>query len=139
MIDETKLIEFLKCEKYILIDEDSTDMTTEYEKKNAWELSRNTFINSVLKEIENLKLPNMIIPDAYQVAYYDGDHNNNCFDEDFFYKQDDLSREIQHSKESFDKNYIDKTRVFAIVAGTSVELCEAKGKLGDWNLRNSIN
>lgn len=135
MIDETKLIEFLKGEKYILVDETSTDMTTEYEKNHAWELSRNTFINSVIKEIENLKLPNVIIPDAYQVAYYDGEHNNSCFDEDFFYKQDELHNEIKHSKESFDKNYLDKTKVFAIVEGMSVELCEAKGILGNWNLR----
>lgn len=135
MIDETKLIEFIKGEKYILVDENSTNMTDEYEKKHAWELSRNKFINSVLKEIEKLKLPDVIIPDAYQVGYYDSEHNNSCFDEDFFYKQDELSKEIQHSKESFDKNYIDKTRVFAIVAGTSVELCEAKGILGNRNLK----
>lgn len=56
MIDESKIIEFLNGKKYITVDEHSTEMTNEYEQKHAWELSRNTFINSALKEIERLKL-----------------------------------------------------------------------------------
>lgn len=55
MIDENKLIEFLQGKKYIHIDEHSTEMTERYEREHAWELSRNAFINSVIREIEQLK------------------------------------------------------------------------------------
>lgn len=55
MIDENRLIEFLKGKKYIHVDEHSTEMTKEYEKSHAWELSRNTFINSIITEIEQIK------------------------------------------------------------------------------------
>ena len=56
MIDENKLIAYLKGKRYLDVDETSTEMTTEYEKEHAWELSRNKFINHVLNEIEQIKL-----------------------------------------------------------------------------------
>jgi hypothetical protein len=55
VIDENKLIEFLQGKKYIHVDENSTEMTERYEREHAWELSRNAFINSVIKEIEQMK------------------------------------------------------------------------------------
>lgn len=56
MIDENKLIEFLQGNKYIHVDENSTEMTLEYEQEHAWELSRNKFIESVIREIEHMKV-----------------------------------------------------------------------------------
>jgi hypothetical protein len=56
VIDENKLIEFLQGKKYLQIDENSTEMTWEYEQEHAWELSRNKFIESVIREIEQMKV-----------------------------------------------------------------------------------
>lgn len=52
-IDEKKLIEWLLGKKYIVIDENSTEMTEEFEKNHQWELSRNCFINNIIKFIES--------------------------------------------------------------------------------------
>lgn len=47
------LIEYLLSQKYITVDESSLDMTEEFEKEHKWELSRNYFINKVIKYIED--------------------------------------------------------------------------------------
>lgn len=46
------LIEWLSGEKYADVDENSIDMTEKYEKQHQWELSRNCFINKVIKHLE---------------------------------------------------------------------------------------
>ena len=48
-----ELLEWLKGKKY-LIDEDCCTMTEDFEQKNAWELSRNTFVNSTIKKVFEL-------------------------------------------------------------------------------------
>jgi hypothetical protein len=48
-VDKQELIEWLQGEKYISVDENSTDMTEEFEKQHQWELSRNCFINKVIR------------------------------------------------------------------------------------------
>ena len=48
-IDKQELIEWLQGQKYISVDENSTDMTEEFEKQHQWELSRNCFINKVIR------------------------------------------------------------------------------------------
>lgn len=48
-IDKQELIEWLQGQKYISVDENSTDMTEEFEKQHQWELSRNCFINKVVR------------------------------------------------------------------------------------------
>ena len=48
------LIEWLMQEKYN-IDENSDDMSEEFEREHKWELSRNCFINKIIKYIERLK------------------------------------------------------------------------------------
>ena len=63
MIDEKKLIEWLLGKKYITVDENSTELTEEFEKQHQWELSRNNFINATIRhidEIENLSLETKI-------------------------------------------------------------------------------
>lgn len=52
MIDEKKLIEWLKGKKYITVNENSTEMTEEFEKDHQWKLSRNCFINKVINFID---------------------------------------------------------------------------------------
>lgn len=52
MINEKALVEWLKGKKYITVDEESCLMTEDFEKENQWELSRNCFINKVIKFIE---------------------------------------------------------------------------------------
>jgi len=51
MINEKKLIEWLQGKKYITVDENDYLMTENFEKEHQWELSRNCFINDVLKFI----------------------------------------------------------------------------------------
>lgn len=46
------LIEWLSGEKYADVDENSIDMTEKYEKQHLWELSRNCFINQVIRHLE---------------------------------------------------------------------------------------
>lgn len=49
------LTEWLLGEKYINVDETSDNMTEEFEREHRWELSRNCFINKVVKHLEELK------------------------------------------------------------------------------------
>lgn len=43
MIDEDRIIQWLLHQKYIGVNEKSTEMTEEFEKEHQWELSRNCF------------------------------------------------------------------------------------------------
>ena len=52
--NKTELIGWLLGEKYITVDENSDSMTEEFEKQHQWELSRNCFINKVIKYIEQM-------------------------------------------------------------------------------------
>jgi hypothetical protein len=47
------LISWLEDQKY-RIDETSDNMTEEFEKEHQWELSRNCFINKMIKKLEEL-------------------------------------------------------------------------------------
>jgi hypothetical protein len=49
-----ELLEWLKGEKYITVDEHSTTMTEEFEREHKYELSRNIMINKTIKKIEEL-------------------------------------------------------------------------------------
>lgn len=49
------LIKWLSEEKYTNVDEVSDSMTEEFEREHQWELSRNCFINKVIKHLEELK------------------------------------------------------------------------------------
>ena len=46
-----ELTEYLLSQKYLGVDENSTEMTEEYEREHAWQLSRNCFINKVIADI----------------------------------------------------------------------------------------
>ena len=50
-IDKQELINWLLGQKYITVDENSTDMTEDFEKQHQWELSRNCFINKIIKHL----------------------------------------------------------------------------------------
>ncbi len=52
--NKTELIGWLLGEKYNNIDENNDNMTEEFEKQHQWELSRNCFINKVIKYIEQM-------------------------------------------------------------------------------------
>lgn len=54
-VEIPKLIDWLLGEKYICVDETSDDMTEEFEKKHQWELSRNYFINRIIRQLEQWK------------------------------------------------------------------------------------
>ena len=54
-VDKQELIEWLQGQKYISVDENSTDMTEEFEKQHQWELSRNCFVNKVIKYLSQEK------------------------------------------------------------------------------------
>ena len=47
------LISWLKDQKYC-IDETSAGMTEVFEKEHQWELSRNYFINKMIRQLEEL-------------------------------------------------------------------------------------
>lgn len=49
------LISWLNDQKYTNIDETSDDMTEEFEREHRWELSRNCFINKMIRQLEELK------------------------------------------------------------------------------------
>ena len=49
------LISWLTDQKYINIDETSDTMTEEFEKEHQWELSRNCFINNMIRKLEEIK------------------------------------------------------------------------------------
>lgn len=55
VVSVPKLIEWLSGEKYTNIDETSDNMTEEFEREHQWELSRNCFINRVIKHLEQFK------------------------------------------------------------------------------------
>lgn len=52
--NKTELIGWLLGEKYSNVDETSDNMTEEFEREYKWELSRNCFINKVIKYIEQM-------------------------------------------------------------------------------------
>ena len=52
--NKTKLIGWLLGEKYNNIDENSDNMTEEFERQHQWELSRNYLINKTIKYIEQM-------------------------------------------------------------------------------------
>ena len=57
VIEIDYLISWLNDQKYINVDETSDNMTEEFERKHQWELSRNCFINKMirkLKEVNNI-------------------------------------------------------------------------------------
>lgn len=60
LISRSTLIEWLQSQKYITVDENSTDMSEEFENEHKWELSRNCFINKAIKHINEQ-------PTAYSV------------------------------------------------------------------------
>ena len=55
MIDEDRIIQWLLHQKYIGVNEKSTEMTEEFEKEHQWELSRNCFINKAVATIERME------------------------------------------------------------------------------------
>lgn len=48
------LTEWLLGEKYTNVDETSDNMTEEFEREHRWELSRNCFINKVVKHLDGM-------------------------------------------------------------------------------------
>lgn len=60
LISKSALIEWLLSKRYINVDENSTDMTEEFEKEHSWEISRNCFITKAIKYIKEQ-------PTAYDV------------------------------------------------------------------------
>lgn len=55
IIEIPALISWLNDQKYINVDETSCDMTEEFEREHQWELSRNCFINNMIRKLEELK------------------------------------------------------------------------------------
>ena len=55
LVSVPELIEWLRGEKYTSVNEDSLNMTEEFEREHQWELSRNCFINKVIKHLEQFK------------------------------------------------------------------------------------
>lgn len=54
-ISKDSFIDWLKGKRYVLVNEKSDTMTEEYEKKHAWELSRNCFIDKCIRKLtENI-------------------------------------------------------------------------------------
>lgn len=49
------LISWLNDQKYTNVDETSDTMTEEFEREHQWELSRNSFINKMIRKLEELK------------------------------------------------------------------------------------
>lgn len=64
MIDEKQLIKWLLGKKYIAVNENSTEMTEEFEAKHKWELSRNSFINKTIDYIN--EQPKILSPNYFQ-------------------------------------------------------------------------
>lgn len=52
LISRSELIGWLKGKKYTIVDETSDTMSEDFENKHKWELSRNCFINDVIKHIQ---------------------------------------------------------------------------------------
>ena len=55
VISAVALISWLDDQKYTNIDETSDNMTEEFEKEHQWELSRNSFINNMIRKLKELK------------------------------------------------------------------------------------
>ena len=55
IIEIPALISWLNDQKYTNIDETSDNMTEEFEKEHQWELSRNSFINNMIRKLKELK------------------------------------------------------------------------------------
>ena len=55
IIEIPALISWLNDQKYINVDETNNDMTEEFEREHQWELSRNCFINKMIRKLEELK------------------------------------------------------------------------------------
>ena len=55
IIEVPALISWLNGQKYTNVDENSNDMTEEFEREHQWELSRNSFINKMIRKLEELK------------------------------------------------------------------------------------
>lgn len=55
VISISSLISWLNDQKYTNVEETSDNMTEEFEKEHQWELSRNCFINKMIKQLEELK------------------------------------------------------------------------------------
>jgi hypothetical protein len=51
IINKEDLLEWLLGQRYIVVDENSTEMNEDYEREHAWQLSRNSFINKVVNHI----------------------------------------------------------------------------------------
>ena len=49
------LITWLTGQKYTTVDETSDTMTEKFEKEHQWELSRNCFINKMIRELETFE------------------------------------------------------------------------------------
>lgn len=49
------LISWLKDQKYITVDETGDTMTEAFEKERQWKLSRNCFINKMIKQLKELE------------------------------------------------------------------------------------
>lgn len=48
------LISWLNDQKYTNVDETSGNMTEEFEREHQWELSRNCFINKMIKKLKEV-------------------------------------------------------------------------------------
>ena len=55
VIEIDYLISWLNDQKYINVDETSDNMTEEFEREHQWELSRNYFINKMIRKLEEVK------------------------------------------------------------------------------------
>ena len=55
VINIPALISWLNDQKYTNVDETSDDMTEEFEREHQWELSRNCFINKMIKQLKEIK------------------------------------------------------------------------------------
>lgn len=56
LMDRAAFIKWLKGEKYTGVDELSGDMSVGYENAHQWELSRNWFINKIIKHLEDVAI-----------------------------------------------------------------------------------
>lgn len=55
VIDVASLISWLNDQKYTNVDKRSDSMTEEFKRKHQWELSRNYFINRMIRQLKKLK------------------------------------------------------------------------------------
>lgn len=55
IIEIPALISWLNDQKYINVDETNDNMTEEFKKDHQWELSRNSFINNMIRKLEEIK------------------------------------------------------------------------------------